>query len=156
MALHTRKARRKRGWSNASVFGLDGAEAGPGEGGHLAGDLVRVELVTELDQSTARTLGQADEGMGERLAMLLVDVDGDQRGDRRGGLGGDLAHRVVELLVAARAGAEQEAERVVVLGDPSEVRPESEFGLALAVGGLGRGLGDVAEQAAPTSSISAW
>ena len=71
--------RRERGCRDGSVLGLDGAEAGPGEGGDLAGDLVRVELVTEFHQAAARTFGETDERVRQRLAVLLVDVDGDQR-----------------------------------------------------------------------------
>ena len=133
-------------WPEASVLGLDGAEAGPGEGGDLAGDLVGIELVAELDEPAARTFGEADERMRQRLAVLLVDVDRDQGCDRGGSLSGDLADGVVEFLVASRPGSEQEAEGIMVFGDPAEVGPEAQFGLALAIGGLCGGLGDVAEQ----------
>ena len=59
-------------------------EAGPGQVADLAGDLVGVEVVALLDEAAAGALGQADEGVGEREAVLVVDVGGDQRGDRGG------------------------------------------------------------------------
>ena len=65
----------------------------------------------------------------------------------RGCLGGDLRDRGGELVVVRRAAAEQQAESGVVVGHPPEVGPEPELGLALAVGGLGRRLGDRIEQA---------
>ena len=64
------------------------------------GDLVGIELVTQLDEPSRRPPGQADEGVGEGLAVLLVDVDGDQRS--ASGLGrsaGDLAHRSSNFFV---------------------------------------------------------
>ena len=63
---------------------MDAAQAGPGEVADLAGDLVGVEVVAALDEAAAGALGQADEGVGERQAVLVVDVGGDQRGDRLG------------------------------------------------------------------------
>ena len=71
---------------------VDPAQAGPGELADLPGELVGVEVLAALDQPSAGALGQPDEGVGERHAMLLVDVGGDQRGDGLGHPGGHPAH----------------------------------------------------------------
>ena len=55
-----------------------------------------------LDEAAAGPLGQADEGVGERQAVLVVDVGGDERGDGLRHRRRDPAHGAAELLVAAR------------------------------------------------------
>ena len=72
---------------------MDGPQAGPGEIAHLAGDLVGVEVLAELDEPPARSLGKADEGVGDRASVLGFDVDGDEWGDGVGRLVGDVADR---------------------------------------------------------------
>ena len=127
-------------------MGCDGAQSGPGEVGDDLGDLIGIELVAALDEQTAGAFGEPHEGVGQRGSVTLVDVDRDQGSNRFGGLGGDALHRSVELVVSPRARTEQESEGVVIIRHPTEVGAKAQFGLALAIGRLGRRLGDVAEQ----------
>ena len=65
-----------------SAGGADGAQAGPGEVGDQAAELVGVEVLAALHQSARHPFGEADQTVGDRALLLVVDLDGDERGDR--------------------------------------------------------------------------
>ena len=103
----------------------DRAQAGPREVGHLLREHVRVERAVELDDPR-RLPRPTRQPVGERALLVGVDVGGgDQRRDRLRGLVGDPADRRGALRVAVRLRAEQQEERIVIVGDPPEVRPET-------------------------------
>ena len=129
-----------------SVGATDGAEPGPGQVADLAGDQVRIEAVAPFDEAAAGALRQPDQCMGEGEAVFVVDVGRDQGSDQFGRPVGDLPEGVGELVVAPRDAAVEQHERVVVLGDPPEVRLEPAFGLLAARGGLGGGGHDRRQQ----------
>ena len=89
------------GTGDRRASAVDAAQAGPGQVADLLGDDVGIELLAAFDEAPARPLGEADEGVGERQAVLVVDVGGDQRGDRLHHAVRHPAHGPAELLVAS-------------------------------------------------------
>ena len=132
--------------SGDSVFGSDGAQASPGQRADFSGDRVGIEVLAKADQATACALGQTDERVRQRFTMRLVDVHGDQRCNRSCRLRNNFTDCFIELIVTSRARAKQQAEAVVVIGDPAEIGTKAQFGLAFSVRCLSSGLTDVRPQ----------
>ncbi len=98
---------RMAGGGRGSVGAFHGAQAGPGQVGYLGSDSNGVERSLVGDEAATGRLGQADEGGSQQALVLGIDVGADERGDRLGHGLLDPPDGVGELLVAARATAEQ-------------------------------------------------
>ena len=90
------------------------------------GELVGVVRAVGVGERVAAdALGDADDGVGEHLPVLVGAVDLDERADRGGGVGEHAVDDVGELGVVAGRGAEEQPERGAVVLDEAEVGGEA-------------------------------
>src|SRR3954454_7852512 len=112
-----RLARRSDGEERANYsVAVDAAEAAPRQFGDAAADHLGIEVEAVGHPVPAGALGQPHQPVGQRAAVLLVDVGLDQGRDGLSDAGLHLPDRVGELVVTTGPAAEQQLERALVLG----------------------------------------